>query len=50
MDNFINTVSGVPNKRIRNDDDVTDRLSYRYSTFLFVIFAVLISTKQYVGS
>ncbi|CAF1002177.1 unnamed protein product [Adineta ricciae] len=31
------------------DDDFYDRLSRRYSVILLIIFAVLVSTKQYVG-
>lgn len=31
------------------DDDFYDRISRRYSVVLLIIFAVLVSTKQYVG-
>ena len=33
----------------RNDDDITDRLSRSYTVILLVVFAIVVSTKQYVG-
>ena len=33
----------------RYDDDVIDRMSYRFTTFVLTLFAALVSTKQLVG-
>ena len=33
----------------KNDDLWTDRLCYRWSVLIFVVFAVLITSKAYVG-
>ena len=49
MDKIIGVIGGVPQSKSRNDDDWVDRLSHRYSTAVLVIFAIIVSTKQYVG-
>lgn len=49
MDKIIGVIGGVPEGASRNDDDFTDRLSHRYTVALFVVFAIVVSTKQYVG-
>jgi len=49
MDKIIGVIGGVPQSKSRNDDDFSDRLSHRYSTAIMVIFAIVVSTKQYVG-
>ena len=39
----------LPQFLSRNDDDIFDRLSHRWSASKMVLFAILVSTKQYVG-
>ena len=45
----IRALSKVSALRIRNDDDFCDRLSHRFTTFMLIILALVVSTKQYVG-
>lgn len=47
---IFNLLKGLPNTRDRRDDDFGDRLNYRYSVSLFAVFAVIVTSKQYVGS
>lgn len=35
--------------RVRNDDDFIDRLNHRYTTVIFGIFAIVVTSKQYSG-
>lgn len=49
MDKILGVVGGIPELASRNDDDWADRLSHRYTTSLLMAFAVIVSTKQYVG-
>ncbi|KAL7668210.1 hypothetical protein ACOME3_008922 [Neoechinorhynchus agilis] len=45
-------IGGLSASRLRNtrdDDTQADRLSHRYTTTLCCIFAIIVSTKQYVG-
>ena len=37
-------------RQFRDDDSYVDRLSHRYTTALCVVFAILVTTKQYAGS
>ena len=36
MDSVVSIVGGVPSQVGRNDDDLADRLSYRYTSLLLV--------------
>ncbi|CAF0927638.1 unnamed protein product [Adineta ricciae] len=36
-------------RQFRDDDSYIDRLSHRYTTTLCVVFAILVTTKQYAG-
>ncbi len=36
-------------RQFRDDDSYVDRLSHRYTTAICVVFAILVTTKQYAG-
>jgi hypothetical protein len=36
-------------RQFRDDDSYIDRLNHRYTTALCVVFAILVTTKQYAG-
>ena len=50
MDRMLTTVAKLAGSSSRNDDDVVDRLHNRYTVLFLVIFAVVVSTNQYVGT
>jgi len=43
------TAAGKMVTAARSDDDFADRLNFRYTTAMLVVFSVLITSKQYVG-
>ena len=50
MDRMLTTVAKLAGSSSRNDDDSVDRLHNRYTVLFLVIFAVVVSTNQYVGT
>ena len=50
MDRMLTTVAKLAGSSSRNDDDLVDRLHNRYTVLFLVIFAVVVSTNQYVGT
>lgn len=49
MDRLIRTVLSFKEMKIRHDDDFADRLSRQYTCSLLIVFALIVSTKQFVG-
>ena len=49
MDKILGVLAGDGLAASRNDDDFTDRLQYRFTTMLLIMFAVVVTTNSYVG-
>ncbi|XP_071103534.1 innexin unc-9-like isoform X4 [Haliotis cracherodii] len=49
MDSIIGSVGRVANVKVRNDDDLIDRVNHLYTTGILIIFTVVVSARQYVG-
>ena len=49
MDRLLRTLFSVKEAKVRRDDDFVDRLSRTYTSSLLVVFACIVSTKQFVG-
>jgi len=50
LESIFEAASKIVKSNVRNDDDLSDRLSHRYTVILLVVFAVIVSATQYVGS
>jgi len=49
MEKIFGVLGGIPQSTSRNDDDIIDRISYRYTVAMFILFSIIVSTSQYVG-
>lgn len=49
MDGIISTAATVFKFKLRNDDDLIDRLNHRYTVVFLVIFSAVVVTTQIVG-
>ncbi len=49
MDKIVKLVSGAPSGKSKKDDDFCDRLSNRYTVIILVVFALIVTTRMWVG-
>ncbi|KAH3750915.1 hypothetical protein DPMN_185453 [Dreissena polymorpha] len=49
LDSVLGSFATYARLKGRYDDDWIDRLNHLYTTIIFIIFTIIVSTKQYVG-
>ena len=49
MDAIVTAVAFIARTKVRCDDDFVDRLSHRYSCFVLIVFAIVVTSGQYAG-
>lgn len=49
MEGVFSTAAELVNIKLRNDDDIIDRLNHRYTVVFLVIFSAVVTATQYVG-
>ena len=49
LDSVLGSFATYARLKGRYDDDWIDRLNHLYTTIVFIIFTIVVSTKQYVG-
>lgn len=49
MDRLLRALFSLKELKVRRDDDFVDRLTRTYTSTLLVLFAIVVSTKQFVG-
>ncbi|ELT87275.1 hypothetical protein CAPTEDRAFT_93311 [Capitella teleta] len=49
MSKVLSLLFGMKEVRFRCDDDFVDRMSRRYSATIFLLFSIVVTSKQYVG-
>ena len=49
LDSVLGSFATYARLKGRYDDDWIDRLNHLYTTIIFIIFTIVVSTKQYVG-
>ncbi len=49
MDRLLMTIGDIGDSRIGGGDSFCDRLNCRYTVYILILFAILVTTKHYVG-
>jgi hypothetical protein len=47
---LVTVFTSLPDTKAKKDDDISDRLSSRYTVVILVVFAIVVSASQYVGT
>ncbi len=42
-------LQGLPQSTGRNDDDIADRMNHRFTVSMLIVFAIILTLKQYAG-